>query len=54
MKVKDMIKLLDGVDPEAEVTIFCNGGMYPSSLDGTLDLNDGEVPEEFCVAAETT
>lgn len=54
MKVKELLAMMNGVDPEAEVMIFCNGGLYGSSLDGTQDMNDGEVPNEFCIAADTT
>lgn len=54
MKVKELLELLDGVDPEANVMVFCNGGIYEASLEGTKEMNDGEVPDEFCVAAETT
>jgi hypothetical protein len=54
MKVKELLKMLNGIDPEADVKVFCNGGIYDSSLDGTEDMNDGEVPDEFCIAAETT
>ena len=54
MKVKDLVKILRDFDDEANVSVFCNGELYRASLDGTLDMNDGEEPNEFALAAETT
>jgi hypothetical protein len=54
MKVKDLLEILKDFDPDATVSIHCDGGLVSASLDGTIDLNDGEDPDEFVLAAETT
>ena len=54
MKVKDLVEILKDFDEDADVAVFCNGELYRASLDGTLDMNDGEEPNEFALAAETT
>ena len=33
MKVKDLLKLLEGVDPEDEVCLYFNNGLTPASMD---------------------
>lgn len=33
MKVKDLLQLLDGFDPETEVWLYFNNGLTPASMD---------------------
>lgn len=58
MKVKELLERLEGVDPEYEVNVWCNGGEYGSCIDGTDDLNedvmDGDETGVFYISAATT
>ena len=54
LKVKDLLEMLEGWDPEATVSIFCNGGMYETSIFNTEDMNDDSEPSEFVISADTT
>jgi len=42
MKVKDLLKLLEGFDPETEVWLYFNNGLVPASMDESEnDPEDG-------------
>ena len=55
MKVKDLLKLLEGVDPESTVLIRDNGSILPTdNFDEHDDYNSdrGEEKEFFILATE--
>jgi len=57
MRVSDLLSRLENHDPEAQVMVSCNGGLYDSCADGTDDANedqDGDDGRLFVVAAATT
>jgi hypothetical protein len=54
LKVKDLLVMLEGWDPESTVSIHCDGGLYGTSLFGTEDMNDGSEPSDFVIHADTT
>jgi len=53
MKVKDLLKLLDGVNPESVVLIRDNGSILPTdNFDEHSDYNSGSELEFFILATE--
>lgn len=55
MKVKDLLKMLEGVDPEIEVWLYFNNGITPASIDESTDGTTAESIEEtgmFVIGAE--
>lgn len=59
MKVKELLKLLEGVNPEAEVQMYEDGSVFPIDVQETIDHNDygidlATVPEYQLVCGEWT
>lgn len=54
LTVKDLLAMLEGWDPDATISIHCDGGLYGTSLFGTEEMNDGSDPFDFVVHANTT
>jgi hypothetical protein len=53
MKVKELIAILQNINPETQVLIADNGSiMYTGSAQETLDYNKGNDTDEFFVVAE--
>ena len=53
MKVKDLLKLLEGVNPESTVLIRDNGSILPTdNFDEHDDYNHGSEGEFFILASE--
>ena len=46
MKVKDLLQLLEEVDPEVEVWLYFNNGISPASIDESIDGTSSESIEE--------
>ena len=53
MKVKDLLKLLEGVDPESVVMIRDNGSILPTdNFDEHIEYNQESGNEFFILASE--